>query len=258
MKLNYDRQSKMFNPKTENLQVRIFGCGSIGSNLAYMLAKVGFQDIEVIDFDKVSEANITPQMFELVDLDKSKVKSIQKRIKRELGIEISILDGKIDENSEFDPDNYFNILAFDSLKARRLVYEKIKPFRTKFMDIRTGGKNFVIYVVDLNNDDTKFLESYDKSLHKPESELLCGEKTAFYLNSAVCAEATSQLIKIAKGYQYQRLIMRNFDDFEFVTNNSLTGKTRGDIKKELEEQNTEYPENITTATDETPYTTFTS
>jgi tRNA A37 threonylcarbamoyladenosine dehydratase len=214
--VNYSRQYKLFDPTKEAKPIRIFGCGSIGSILAYMLAKVGFKQIEVIDFDIVEIDNITPQMFSLKDLDKQKVTAIYEKIKEDLGTEISIVDGKIDNDTEFEYDDYISILAFDSLKGRQLIYDKIKDFKGQFIDVRAGGKNYELWVVDLKNEEPKFIAQYEKSLQREPADLVCGEKTAFYINCNICSEVVSQLIKLCKDVDYQCHIIRNIDDFEFI------------------------------------------
>ena len=44
-------------------QIHIIGCGAIGSTLAEMLTRMGFQELHLWDFDIVTEHNIANQSF---------------------------------------------------------------------------------------------------------------------------------------------------------------------------------------------------
>ena len=54
----FDRQYQIFNPKEQKLNIIVVGCGSIGSFVTLNLAKLGFEKITVLDFDKVEKENI--------------------------------------------------------------------------------------------------------------------------------------------------------------------------------------------------------
>src|SRR3990167_10740712 len=115
MALDYSKQSKLFNPANNKYGITIFGIGSVGSHTAVALAKSGFTDIEVYDFDIVEEGNIAAQCFSLnKDIGKLKTKAIAERIYEETGIKIKIHNEKITKSSVIIPtDDRIYINAVD-------------------------------------------------------------------------------------------------------------------------------------------------
>ena len=53
--------------------VTIVGCGATGSHACEQIARMGFNDVILWDFDTVDAHNITNQMFKQEDIDKAKV-----------------------------------------------------------------------------------------------------------------------------------------------------------------------------------------
>ena len=56
-KTSFSRQINIFNPFDTRIKITLFGCGSGGSFIALTLAKLGFNFIDVYDFDTVEEVN---------------------------------------------------------------------------------------------------------------------------------------------------------------------------------------------------------
>lgn len=58
----------------------VIGCGGIGSNVAYQLSSSGISKIGLCDFDKVDISNIHRQIFNINEVDSSKVYSLAKHL----------------------------------------------------------------------------------------------------------------------------------------------------------------------------------
>ena len=57
----YKNQSDIFTPI--DIPIHIIGIGGIGSWTAFILAKMGCQDINLYDFDEVEDHNIASQIY---------------------------------------------------------------------------------------------------------------------------------------------------------------------------------------------------
>lgn len=70
-----DRSKVMdfFDAAEVQMRINVIGCGAIGSHVCEELARLGFQEVHIYDFDTVSPHNITNQMFTHFDIGASKV-----------------------------------------------------------------------------------------------------------------------------------------------------------------------------------------
>ncbi|QDP39486.1 ThiF family adenylyltransferase [Radiobacillus deserti] len=96
---NYDKTlgSMELSNKINKIKAVIIGAGTIGSTLAITLAKLGVGELILIDNDSVQLRNIKPQLlFDLNDVNKKKIKVIEKRIKNsEPYTKITTIDKKV-------------------------------------------------------------------------------------------------------------------------------------------------------------------
>ena len=76
--LNLSRQSKLVpEAALSTWNFHIFGVGSVGSHVAHVLAKTGFQNLTVYDNDTVDKENIGPQAFHFAHLKMNKVDAVK-------------------------------------------------------------------------------------------------------------------------------------------------------------------------------------
>ena len=192
----YWKQNKMYNPKDDKQPaIHVYGCGSIGSHTVMALAKIGFKDIHVYDYDKVEEDNIPAQFFCLMS-EGLKTDALYALVKDFTEIDITVHNGKIDE--KFEPDtaiDAIHILAFDNMEARKIVYNKLKGYPIHLLDGRIGGWSYEIYYVDCSNSKNP---KYERSMEGEFSNDECGLKTLWIVNSTISAKIVSYVLKIVK------------------------------------------------------------
>ncbi len=197
------KQYNFINPdKVDTWKLKIFGAGSIGSVLAVQAAKVGFKSIEVFDYDTVDEDNIGSQEYSMKYIGMKKTDALQQMMKEDYGIEILAVDGKIDENTAIIPEHdtiYF--CAFDSLEARKMLWDKMKSFPIIWGEARIGRDRQRYYFVDLREPDAEWIKEYETILdpNQPRTELTCGEKGTYPSNAEVVGKIVRQLVNIAEG-----------------------------------------------------------
>ena len=78
MVLNMDlsKSYEYFQPEKQSARIHIVGCGSVGSTVAYMLARSGVTNFALWDFDVVEPHNLANQMFRQNDIHKPKVEAL--------------------------------------------------------------------------------------------------------------------------------------------------------------------------------------
>ena len=199
MTLNLSRQSKLVPvDKIEEVTIKIFGVGSIGSHTAKALAKTGFKNIEVYDMDIVESENLAAQAFDFKHLKMNKVDAMKEIIKDASGIDIVTHHGEIDADSDIspEPDTVYMCL-FDSLPARKMVFDKIKDYPVLFIDGRIGRYDMRYYFVDCINPEEK--EEYEKTLvGDGVSDLECGEKASAPINLMISGMIVMNLVNYLK------------------------------------------------------------
>ena len=206
MKDIFFKQLKLFNPETEQRRIHIYGAGSIGSHLAMGLAKTGFNDLTVYDYDDVEDSNIPAQFFDLRCIGKPKTDSVWSLIREFTGIEIATKNIEIDE--EFVPDlsvDSIHIVCFDNIEGRKLLYEKLVGYQLLFIDGRIGGFNYQLYTNRMEQDTS----DYAKTLEGVFSELECGEKCLWGINSLLSSKIIAQILRKIKGKALNTTIKGN-------------------------------------------------
>lgn len=216
--MDFTRQKEIFNPEEQELNIFIVGAGSTGSFIALTLAKLGFENINVIDFDKVEAHNIPNQFYRSEDIGEHKVVALQNIIEDFTGLEIGVFDEKINEKSELDYLDLDSlvVLCVDNMKTRKIIYEKIKDYPIKLIDTRFGGEGYQIYSIDLEKEEDK--EFYEKTLKSEIKEAPCGEKSVIYTILSLASECSNIVKKMDKKENYPRTLKRELKTYTILQN----------------------------------------
>ena len=150
--MNLNKHLEFFNPNDLTEEIHIIGCGAIGSTVAEMLTRLGVNELYLYDFDKVSEHNITNQMFRQADVGELKVTALAKQL-QEINPDIKL---------HLEPQGYTELtrlrgivfLAVDSIELRKemvttLKYNKDIVYVT---DCRMGLTDAQCYAASWDNE----------------------------------------------------------------------------------------------------------
>jgi len=210
--------------KVASWKIKIFGAGSIGSILADQAAKTGFKDITVYDFDTVDDDNMGSQNFNITHIGLKKTEALQKLMKDYYNFDLNVVEGKIDEKTEILPElNTIYFCGFDSLEARKLLWDKLKGFPIVWGEARIGRDNQRFYFVDLRTRDEVWIKEYEKSLdfNGPRTELKCGEKGCFSNNAEIVGKIVRQLVNIAEDKPITTLYIGKWGEPECICKKPL-------------------------------------
>lgn len=194
----------------------IIGAGAIGSFTTLALAKMGFSDITVIDFDKVEEENMNCQFYRFSDVGHQKVDALAALVYDFTKVEIQA------KSERYEKGVFPGIVisAVDSMQVRKQVWnnhKNVAPFTKAVVDPRMGAETALLYV--MNPMDKKDQEAYEKTLYTDEAAVQerCTAKSTMYtacMLSGLVAKAIKDLVTSPE--RYLRLAQWSIKDDQFT------------------------------------------
>lgn len=171
-------------------RVLIAGCGGIGSNLAFQIARMHPEAIILYDDDEVERANMSGQLFSLTDVGALKVNAVANKIYSFTTTEhVMALPEKFTPNREAMD---IMMCGFDSMEARRIFfnawheYVRVKTVEERkkclFLDGRLSIDTLQIFCI--TGDDTANMARYANNFlfsDDDADETVCSMKQTTYL-----------------------------------------------------------------------------
>lgn len=192
--VSYKRQTALCDPdKAANVPVTICGMGTVGSNVAYQLARLGVKRFHLVDFDHVEAHNLPSQQYGLSDLGRLKVEAAKDQVESITdGAEVTISNTRMDGSEYFDGG--IVIFGFDNMAARRTVFElgvAYQPQIERLIDIRMGGNYMNVF--SIVPKDSEQVRDYERFLISDEEalDLPCGGETVSYVGAMAGAMAAN-------------------------------------------------------------------
>lgn len=120
----------------------IIGCGGLGSNIANILIRTGYQRLILVDYDKVEIKNLNRQQFLPSDEGKYKVTALKSKLLLiNPSAKIIAINKKLDKNSLKDIIKKYNIditiEAVDKVDSKIMIFETL--FSLKKILITASG-----------------------------------------------------------------------------------------------------------------------
>lgn len=139
----YKRQLDLVDYDKLDFDIAVLGSGGIGSWATLLLAKMGCQNISIVDDDEVEEHNVASQFYKTDQLGQPKTKALAENVMEQTGTEV--LEYPISLENEAITDNSLVVIATDSMEARRNINNKIKNLDVYVIDARMGGLQLELY-----------------------------------------------------------------------------------------------------------------
>lgn len=162
--MNLVKSQDYFDPIDVTKRCHIIGCGSVGSNIAELLARLGITKISLYDFDYVSPHNLANQMFVNSDIKRLKVDAV-----RDLICAINPdAEPDIEIHSEGYTDNTrlsgYVFLCVDNIDLRREIATKNRFNQSikAMFDFRTRLEDAQHYAADWSQ--SPMVENFIKSM----------------------------------------------------------------------------------------------
>jgi len=205
------RFSGIFNPAAFLYNVLIVGAGSVGSNVALHLAKMGIRDITVIDRDTISMENIGVSLvYGFNDIGKPKVNVLKERIKELTDTEINAINDIVTEKTNWLKNHHIVIAAVDTITARKNIINSIingDNIKTLlYIDTAMGGMNLTAEAIDIMNNANHLYEytKYINSLSETDiPDLPCAARSTLHGTSILASYVQFIIIQYAANGKIQ-------------------------------------------------------
>lgn len=185
-------------------KITVIGCGAIGSFTVLSLAKMGFANIEVFDFDEVSVENMNCQWFRFSDIGSNKAHALQTLIRDFTKVELKVNPVKYDGSQKLTG---IVISAVDSMEVRKLIWSKVRDnFLVRMLiDPRMASEYALSYVMDPNCP--KDMDAYEKTLYTDANAVQepCTMKATMYTATMIAGYVAKHVKDIVTGGQYARV-----------------------------------------------------
>jgi len=151
--MNLIKSQDFFNPLDVDGRCHIIGCGSVGSTVAELLARLGITRISLYDFDDVAPHNLANQMFYNEDIKRNKVDVVSEMICK--------INPNADNEVHVFPDGWSNtvrlsgyvFLCVDNIDLRReiVTLNKMNGSIKAMFDFRTRLEDAQHYAADFSD-----------------------------------------------------------------------------------------------------------
>lgn len=170
--------------------ITIIGAGAIGSFVTLSLAKMGYWNLHVYDFDTVEPENIGAQFFDTASIGKKKVIALAEMVWNFTGIKINAYDTKIESHHTIDTN--IVISAVDNMAVRKLIYEISNCYW--LIDPRMGAEYATMNTIEMSNSQQA--KDYEKTLYSDGEAVQerCTAKTTIYTVLLIAG----QVVKVVK------------------------------------------------------------
>lgn len=174
----------------QKARIILGGCGGIGSNVAFQLARMIPANITIYDDDTVETLNMAGQLFSYKDIGKSKVTAIADMILQYTSMkQVSALKQMFTESTE--PGNIM-ICGFDNMRARKIFFNswyrhiKGKSMKERAKCLLIDGRLSIdtLQVLCIRGDDEYNINRYQCEFLFSDSqadETICSMKQTTYL-----------------------------------------------------------------------------
>ena len=219
--MNLTKHSDFFNPVDNDVTIHIIGLGSLGSNLAHLLVRLGFENLVLYDFDDITDNNLTNQFYFHNQVGSDKLPCLMDNL-RMINPNVNLIGLQKYKNQHLY-DIVF--LCLDSIKERRRIMElNMNNINIKLMnDIRLGLGEGQAFSADRShfNSMLSTMQFEDDESTTPINA--CGTTmrilpTIYMITSL----AVNNLINFLKNDEYHRLI--SIDSLEGIATKLLETK----------------------------------
>lgn len=189
-------------------EVIIAGCGGIGSNAAFQIARMSLNTIMLYDDDRVERANMSGQLFGIDDVGRYKVDAIANMIYRYTSTHhIYSTHHKFEANSQ--PADVM-ICGFDNMAARKTFFEawcrhiKGKSLEDRKKCLFLDGRLSIdtLQVLCIRGDDEYNIKRYSSEFLFSDAEAeetVCSMKQTTYLACMIASFMTNLFTNFVAG-----------------------------------------------------------
>lgn len=210
-------------PEDVRERINIIGCGAVGSTVAENLARFGFTNISLFDFDVVEPKNVANQMFTSEDIGKAKVDAVANMIIK--------INPEAAEGLKIYRDGWkgqklsgYVFLCVDNIDLRREIAEqnKFNNHIKAMFDFRMRLTDAQHYAADWS--DMKHVEAFLNSMAFTHEEAIKETPvSACNIVLSVCptvriivANGIANFVNFVKGKAMKKMILIDAFDYQLL------------------------------------------
>ncbi|MDP8212894.1 MAG: sulfur carrier protein ThiS adenylyltransferase ThiF [Candidatus Zapsychrus exili] len=125
--------------KIQSVNIGIGGAGGLGSNVAIILVRSGFKNIEILDLDTIEPSNLNRQQYFINEIGQNKIDTLKNRLLKinpDLNIKAHHVKWSKNNGENFFKNCEFIIEAFDKTEYK---HEFVEYYQDKAPTIITGN-----------------------------------------------------------------------------------------------------------------------
>ena len=205
-----------FDPVNVKGKCHIIGCGSVGSTVAALLARLGVTKFVLYDFDRVEAHNLANQMFVHTDIKAEKVDAV-KRIITEINPDAEPTIEICREGYNDQKLNGYVFLCVDNIDLRREICQKhrmnrmikaVFDFRTRLEDAQHYAANWADMKQVDNLIKTMYF-SHDEA-HAATPVTACGTELGVAPTVwVVCSLGVCNFMNLIRGVPLKNIVVCN-------------------------------------------------
>ena len=205
-----------FDPVNVKGKCHIIGCGSVGSTIAALLARLGVTKFVLYDFDRVEAHNLANQMFIHKDIKTEKVDAV-KRIITEINPDAEPTIEICREGYNDQKLNGYVFLCVDNIDLRREICQKhrmnrmikaVFDFRTRLEDAQHYAANWA----DMKQVDNliKTMDFSHDEAHAATPVTACGTELGVAPTVwVVCSLGVCNFMNLIRGVPLKNIVVCN-------------------------------------------------
>lgn len=205
-----------FDPVNVKGKCHIIGCGSVGSTVAALLARLGVTKFVLYDFDRVEAHNLANQMFVHTDIKAEKVDAV-KRIITEINPDAEPTIEICREGYNDQKLNGYVFLCVDNIDLRREICQKhrmnrmikaVFDFRTRLEDAQHYAANWA----DMKQVDNliKTMDFSHDEAHAATPVTACGTELGVAPTVwVVCSLGVCNFMNLIRGVPLKNIVVCN-------------------------------------------------
>ena len=214
--MNLTKSIEYFDPVNVKGKCHIIGCGSVGSTVAALLARLGVTKFVLYDFDRVEAHNLANQMFVHADIKSEKVDAV-KRIIVEINPDAEPTIEICREGYDDQKLNGYVFLCVDNIDLRRQICQKnrmnrmikaVFDFRTRLEDAQHYAANWA----DMKQVDNliKTMDFSHDEAHAATPVTACGTELGVAPTVwVVCSLGICNFINLIRGVPLKNIVVCN-------------------------------------------------
>ncbi len=220
--MNLIKSQDYFNPVDVNHRCHVIGCGSVGSAVAELLARLGLKKISLYDFDTVSAHNLANQLFYHSDIKREKAEVVKEMIcgiNPDAAPDIQLFKDGWTAKSKL---NGYVFLCVDNIDLRReiAVKNKMNSAIKAMFDFRTRLEDAQHYAADWKS--AKLVDNFIKSMDFSHEEAVeMSPVTACNVQMSVaptvriiCSYGVANFMNFIRGKELKKIVTIDAFDFD--------------------------------------------